>query len=352
MWWVAGILLLAVVFWLRARLSHDRAPRDPRGCLVELDGSGFIAIERIGLYGRVFYSRSGKWALALESGSAGRSRNRVASICEQRVAWVRSLERPAEGAISDSGYCVVNDWGEGAAGGTFFAFSPQGEELIRASFGTNLMSCGCDEGGAYCWCATRPSRDGRVRPEVIVLSIQQPAVEIARFASPYGTVCGVVYDGNCVEVKTAEQAEYVFSLAGEMLSIQFAIGEALRSRSWSELSWIADLIVKYALSGVLHEETEQLIRAVLDNSDILEGDLRYKGWTEREGETWLEIDGRHKARIQRTLGELAMLIADRDAAVAHWRKALDYDPKVGVKRKLAALLRDDYQDVSASEGSS
>lgn len=46
---------------------------------------------------------------------------------------------------------------------------------------------------------------------------------------------------------------------------------------------------------------------------------------------------KYQALCYRQLGALALLNGDKEGAIEHWRNAIEVDPKVGLKRQLAAL---------------
>jgi hypothetical protein len=46
------------------------------------------------------------------------------------------------------------------------------------------------------------------------------------------------------------------------------------------------------------------------------------------------------AQTERALGELAEAAGERAAALAHYRAAIDANPKIGVKKRIIALERE------------
>jgi hypothetical protein len=67
------------------------------------------------------------------------------------VLWVKILERPNDGNVSNNGRVVINDWLKNTkkAGGKFYVFDLDGAPLLEKEFDSNLSACDIHDEGKY-----------------------------------------------------------------------------------------------------------------------------------------------------------------------------------------------------------
>jgi hypothetical protein len=138
----------------------------PRGDTVEddFDFGNTIHIasrEFIGLRAR---SPNGRPTLAWADGGPDQSRTgRYLLLDGKRVIVEGWMPRPNDGAVTDGGIFILNDWGASETlNGTFHAFGVDGKSLFSRYFAANLFNNGVSADGRFAACQTAnaPGPDG------------------------------------------------------------------------------------------------------------------------------------------------------------------------------------------------
>jgi len=265
--------------------------------------------------------RSGPFRAGFRASGMGR----VIVLRRASICWVRDLERPNDGEITDTGHAVINDWqfGNGLKG-TFYCFSPQGKTLVRATFRANLWKPSIAADASLAWCRTLASDVVEDSGKLIVFSLRPPCqcvkisprrLEIlgirhvdSGVALDTATVPYIYdWDGTLRNAAEAERAEELFvSEHGHAFERLALAEERLKLRppqamDLEEIAWVTSL-----LQHVAQESKWQYLAA----------------------------------RAERRLGEIVLITGGKRKALAHFRAALLLDPKVGVKRLAASLERE------------
>jgi hypothetical protein len=85
---------------------------------------------------------------------------------QNKTAVQGRLERPNSGNVADNGCFSIEDWQFGNdLCGTFYVFSPAGEELVRKMLSANIIQSGISNDGRFAFCRTannRKSADGNL----------------------------------------------------------------------------------------------------------------------------------------------------------------------------------------------
>ena len=280
-----------------------------------------------------FGSRSpnGRWMISwiepdIESGQGGnRERGKGAyllyDLTENRIVKKGRLERPNNGHVADNGIFLLEDWllGEGLQG-MLYAFAPTGQVLLKRKFTANLATSSISKTGKYAVCQTCNSEtedsgslflfDVQAGKQLFSASpdagwtsdydVDEESVEVVAHIRDVGAFR---YDRNGVFIDAARFREQ--SLEGKDPFAALRAAEDYLSRS-----------------SLTKERGRQIVKA-LDRalSQVPAVDIKWQA----EFLKWKGIA--HEA-----LGETT-------DALSAYEKALSINPKVGVKRRAAALVK-------------
>ena len=236
-----------------------------------------------------------------------------------------SLQRPNDGNVANNGNFVLCDWlwGDNPKG-VFCAFSKNGEKLIEHRFMANLGKTAISEDGCFGLCETFEA-DNDDSNCLILFDLRNRTLIWKRML-PYARPNAYVIDPSvqCVRL--------IFSNVGH-IEISFD-GEYINMREWFKtvFSTGKDIIVVNSAENVktfLGEEQmgglNELIVSALDR--VIAGSF---AGAERFTE------GKYKAIASRLKGEFLCNCGQYQQAITAFEIALTYDPKIPVKRRIAA----------------
>ncbi|MDE2322743.1 MAG: hypothetical protein KGL31_12675 [candidate division NC10 bacterium] len=237
------------------------------------------------------------------------------------VVAIGNAERPNDGKVADNGAFIFNDWmfGEGLKG-TFLAFDRNGNNILRHGFSANLLNNGISCNGEYAVCqlCNSDTEDGSI---------------LAFFD---------LRDGKLLWKKIPETGwahEYTFDIEKRLLTLtyrdtgQFTYsfdGAFLDQAKWEKVSF------ERATGFELHlraKEKLTLAKRTGAKSDFL-SILELLGIALRRG---VDQYPNEQAAIYRTMGEIKEMLGESSEALALYERALSLNPKVGLKRKVAAM---------------
>jgi tetratricopeptide (TPR) repeat protein len=207
--------------------------------------------------------------------------------------------------------------------GTFYAFSPKGEQCIAHRFGANLHSNGISPDGlfAVCQLCNSETSDSGVLAffDISKRCVLWKIEPITGWADSYGFEAekGILFLNyiNLGSFQYSFRGEFIDSLRWERARIEKADGYTIASMARDKLE---------ALRA--HPSDEQA-RVILDILDVA---------LTRTEQYPSEMAFAHRVR-----GELYEITGDYKSAISSYRKALELDPRIGVKRRLTALEKNE-----------
>lgn len=278
---------------------------------------------------RPLCSPNGEFCLYMES-VVNSEQNVVVLTRNGQVQWRANVGRshPLQCALSDAGYAVVSaDTPTDSLTGDLFVFAPTGERILKKRLSACIACCGLSEDGALGWCTTLDHPDNKeVANKLFVFSLAPPA-QLFKVEEFYGWAAEVRLVGNEVVFgRTDGGLQYRYSLKGELLNAQeieqARLSNAFRDRDGEVLLEIVEARLKATDFGEMPAEEQGLMQALLGRA------------------SGCQINDYAKAKVQRHLGEMALFCKNRERAISHFRQAVAFNPKVGVKRRLQALEKD------------
>lgn len=228
------------------------------------------------------------------------------------------MPRPNNGVVADNGTFCLEDWHCGSTlSGTFHVFTAQGLPIITKVLTANILQSGISRNGllAYCLTANSPTEDGRK----LALYDLKEGVEL--FAvTPRRGYERIGFDEQRLElvVKAVGGGEYRYGADGALLDEEGADRALLNSTNYVDVILTAETMLKDGSGDVeLQKVVAALIRARALGADD------NPGWKA----TALKVQG----LAHEGLGEVS-------EAIGCYGQALSLNPKIGVKRKMNALV--------------
>lgn len=324
-WWHSNVELDSDLYGLLSN-SVKVVVTYPDGSQEELksDPSSSSESER-----RPLCSPNGEFCLYRESGE-NREQNVLVLTRNGRVQWRANVGRsdPLHCALSDTGYVVVEaDTPTDSLTGDIFVFAPTGERILKKRLSACINCCGLSEASDLAWCSTLMNHDKESHSKKLFVFALNPPGQLFKVEDFYGWALEVRLVGNEVVFGGADGGlQYRYSLKGKLLNAQeieqARLSNAFRDRDGQGLLAIVEARLKATDFGKMPAEEQGLMQALLG---------RVSG---------CQISDYVKAKAQRHLGEMALFCRNKERAISHFRQAVAFDPKVGVKKRLQALEKD------------
>lgn len=241
----------------------------------------------------------------------------------REVMFLVRLPRPHGPSVSDEGWVVVEDWGSsGELEGSLVCFEPSGERAWSLDLRANIYASGLSPSGDRAFVVTARSDYEPHSNRLFFLDARTAEVlwERDNF-KPHKAVFALEGDEMTASVvmRDGSTQSFVFGADG-------SVGPEFESAR-------VDLEVqRFSPDAALVPRVREALAVSppdLDEAERLLGLVDLEGLWEAQ-----------RAKVLRLRGEVHEARGDVVAAVSAYREALELDPKVGVKRRLAALERE------------
>jgi tetratricopeptide (TPR) repeat protein len=234
-----------------------------------------------------------------------------------------TLARPNDGAVTDNGTFIFNEWGTGEGlKGTFRAFNDAGEALIAKKFAANLFNNGLSLDGRYAAVQTANAPGSDDSSVLTVFDLVQRA-QIGRFVPQSGWADQYrFHDDGTIDLGYQKLGFFRYSLAGEFIDRGLWEEAQLTRGDYSMTLITVQRILKDHGGKPDLDLTDRLIRAIDRVTPLI-----------------MKENEKTKALAKRLRGECLEACGDRAAALASYLEALRIDPKVGVKRQIDRLTK-------------
>ena len=288
-------------------------------------GHGLVAIDALDFIGHSAMSPNGRfrliWSDRDPEGRRGGHRDEGhgswALLSGANILAKGRLERPNDGQVADNGTVILSDWMFGSGlNGTFYAFAPDGSELIRQELAANLTSSAISREGSFAVCQTANAPGCPDSCQYILFDLKQ-GKEISRWEQETGW-------SDAYEFDIENRALYLLCKDEERIGYSFN-GEMMDRTGWERRRILAGdlLVIKSVLAAVDDNPDPELLNLIHSGLET----------ARREGEIW------QKARALRLMGELHEHAGRIDKAIIAYDEALTIDPQVGVSRRLEKLRK-------------
>jgi tetratricopeptide (TPR) repeat protein len=292
----------------------------------------FFSLEKPQWFGPFSRSPNGRWLISWRdsdpSGSTGGARTRgkgaylLYDVAGKRVVLQGRLERPNTGHVADNGTFVLEDWHfANELAGTLYAFDAQGHKLLARRLSANLLDNAVSANGRYAACQTASSStDDSVRLFLFDLASGQQMFAVRPSAGAWTTDLAI--DASRVEVVAHIKGlgAFRYDAHGTFLDQADLEHASLTRGDYSTVIRMGETLVQR--EGVSPAQLREVLTAV--QRARREGADDDRGWA---------------AAALKVQGLTYEALGDAANAMAMYEQALSINPKVGLKRKLAALQK-------------
>lgn len=339
---VFAVAIVAILGWMLRRAPRrfmSRPRQSSRSAKIKArraDGSttfdgNIFQLKNPPWWGFGSRSSNGRWMISwiesdIEGDQSGRyERGKGAyllyDLTKSRIVKKGRLERPNNGHVADNGIFLLEDWLLGGGlQGRLYGFAPTGEVLLRRQFTANIATSAISKTGKYAVCQTCNSETEDSGS--LFLFDLQTGKQLFSASPEAGWTTDYDIDEEGVEViaRIRDVGAFRYDRNGVFIDAARFREQSLQGKDpFAALRAAEDYLSQ---SSLTEERSRQILKAldrVLDQ--VPEVDIKWQA----EFLKW-------KGIAHEGLGETA------DALNAYER-ALSINPKVGVKRRAAALAK-------------
>lgn len=229
-----------------------------------------------------------------------------------------TMERPNDGHVARNGTFVLTDWMFGdALRSEFHVISSNGEPLLRERFTANGFSSGIAPDGsrvAYQLCNSDTPDGG-----MLVVFDVRTRVRLAAFTPRAGWGQEYIFAPDRIGVVNGEQGTFWYDFDGVLLNPEAWVQHRDDSPNGFRMLEHAQASLESAPRPLSEADAKSILETAAAAGEQLERWPRYA------------------AKAERLRGEVAEERGDASAAIQHFQRALQLDPRCGVKKRLAAL---------------
>lgn len=303
--------------------------KQSKNLTIEKSGGEFVRVASIDFFGPFSESSNRRYLVAWSDfdPSSGRGGFREEGLGtyilgeDGNVIAIGKAERPNDGRVADNGTFIFNDWMFGEElKGTFLAFDKNGNSLLRHRFPANLFNNGISRNGEYAVCqlCNSDTDDGGI----LAFFDLRNAKLLWKQAPETGWADDYIFDveRQLLTLVYREIDQFTYNFDGvlvdqakwEKTSFERASGFELHVRAREELALAKQSGDKSNLHNI-----QELLKIALQRG--------------------IDQYPNEQAAICRTMGEIKEMLGDLSEALALYETALSLNPKVGLKRKVAAM---------------
>lgn len=321
---------MGLLNWLfKKRAPRPQSPRDVSSGKVFSISTSFITLPSIDYHGLFRHSPGKEWLLSWKDSTPDGSRGGHRDAGEGRYVLVdvegnavrvdARMARPNNGAVADNGTFCLEDWHFGSTlSGTFHVFSAQGTPIITKELSANILDSGISRSGrlAFCTTANSPTEDAN---KLFLFDLKQGRELFA--VTPARACERFEFDEAALELvaKVVGGGEYRYGPDGALVDEAAADAALLRSTNYSAVIFTAESMLRGNPDAVKLE-------------CILDALIRARGLGADNNPAWKPTALKVQGLAHEALGQVS-------EAIRCYEEALMLNPKIGVKRKLDALIK-------------
>lgn len=284
-------------------------------------GKQEIDIEDItGFYGRKQYSPNRQYCVSYADGHFENDKCKngdIALVKDKKLLFKKKLQRPNDCFVSNDGIVIACDWlNSDALTGKLLIFNETGEELFSKKTTANLGNCAISDNSQIALFETHNS-DTNDGDKIFIVDIASKQI-IKRFERP-ASFNSAIIDTENKRIKLKDHKGFVFEIDfdGNQTNIEEYENHILTKGSVYDRLWV------YA------DKPDEI---KLKDPKYLE--LLTKALTDKDASYSFGND-----KIYRMIGEYHEANEDISKTIENWEKAMQINPKIGVKRKLDNLKK-------------
>jgi hypothetical protein len=319
------IFLIASGFGIYAWRSHRKQAikvRAPSELPVRI-GKHVASVPELGNFtGPLTESPNGEyWVVCKGSGSSSDGKGKYALIHQGKVSYVGECDRPMSAVVANSGIFAVEDSGfvsRNTLGSTLFVHSASGDLLVTHEFSANVYNLGISKSGRYILaqlCNSKTNDSNRL----FLFDIENPG-RYSSFEPESGWADEYEFcESERIIILLYEGVGYRYSFDGDFFDQELYENDYVENASADTSVFIVRDRIKDTPKESLPELMALLSRALKDESSMRRPTL---------------------ALAYKLKGVLLEAMDDTGQAILAYQRALDLDPKIGVKKKLNQLIKE------------
>jgi tetratricopeptide (TPR) repeat protein len=326
---------MGLLDWLLTRKSKPLPPTE----MMRDTSDGFMSVASRQFAGHFSASPNGCYRIAWGQGgwtprnlAASRTMGRYLLLEGNTVLAEGQMTRPEGGQVANNGKFIINDWEDGSAlTGSFVAFDRTGREIIRRHFNANLFNNGLSTDGHFAACHTCNSYDPDDSAILAVFDLSA-GQEVARWQAESGWPNWYEFsaDGKTIGLGYKELGAFRYSLTGDFIDRDIWVETCLAKGQYGTTILMVESLIKAAGKELPAKLASKLISSL-----------------DRFAPQFGTADPQWRALALKLRGirlEASGAVAE---ALGCYERALELNPKIGVKRRAHQLK--EQQGTRASE---
>lgn len=306
----------------------------PAGDTIFDTQAGSVSPSQVRAHDKPLLSPSGEFGLYVDL-DGGSDKLLVVLARGGHVQWRARMGHCStlECAVTDSGYVIVSaDTPSESLDGDVFVFAPTGERIMKKRLQAFIGDCGLSGDAALAWCTTCDHPDNEAVANKLFVYFLHPPAQLFKVDEPALSIEEVSLAGDEVVVSTVGKPDlsYRYTLKGKLLNEQeiaqkeamALLVHAFSKRDGYPLCREADMRLEATPFEEMTAEGQAVVRLLLE---------RIRG---------CQVNDNRKGRTHRCLGEIALSCGDKRQAASHFRQAIGFNPKIGLKRQLQELEKE------------
>ncbi|WP_268223537.1 tetratricopeptide repeat protein [Sinomicrobium oceani] len=273
-----------------------------------------------GFYGSKQYSDNKEYCVVYCDGHSINDKwknGKLALIKKRKLLFEKSIQRPNDCYVSNNGFVICCDWlNAEELAGRFIIFDINGEIVFSKKTTANLGACGISNDSKIAIFETNNS-DTEDGDKIFIIDIEERKI-LNKFERPTSFNSAVI-DTATKRIELIDHKKFIFEIDFE--------GNQTNTPEYEEQ--IMEKGTVYDKLWLYSTKTDHLKFNDEKYLDILELALTDKNASYSYG----------KDRIYRMIGEYYEAQGKVKQTIENWEKAIELNPKVGVKRKLNALKK-------------
>lgn len=280
--------------------------------------SAFFEIRSREHYGQYARSLNNRFLLTWADNAR---RGRYFLLERNRIVVEGTMSRPNDGKVANNGTFILNEWGTGTAlSGKFWAFDRNGSVIISKRLTANLYNNGLCLEGKFAAVQACNSPGSAYDSQLLVFDLSTK-VEVARFVPQSGWADEYYFnEDGTLELGYKKLGRFRYALTGDFLDHEKWEEAVLSNGDFSMTLLMVERLLKENKGKLSPEKAARFVKAI----DRVEPEITVNGYP---------------ALANKLRGTCLEVLDDPARALRYYRKALELDPKVGVKRHIERLAK-------------
>lgn len=272
----------------------------------------------VGFYGTENFSQNKKFCVVHSGGHYENDKwknGQFAVLSGKKLLFKKRLERPNDCHISNNGISICCDWlNTDDLAGKFIAFDQTGKQIFSRKTTANLGSSGISNDGKVAIFETYNSSTEDA-DQIFVVNLEQGAIS-SKFDRP---IAFIKADFNTEKelIKLIDNRNFTYEVD-------------YQGNQTNKDEYDAQILEKGSIYDKLWFYSDKPDEIKFKDKDYL--DLLFKATKDKDAQYSFGLD-----RLYRMIGEYYEANNETSKTIEYWEKAIEVNPKVGVKRKLDKL---------------